>query len=196
VEVTVITPTLPERAELLRECIASVEAQTCPAKAHLIWTDTERRGCAAALNMLWPRVQTEWVAVLADDDVMYPNHLETLLAQAQVSEYEGEVGVVYSYCHVLGRPDGWNPNRPFNARRVLSGDQGIPATALIRRTLVEKLGGWRNWPNMWEDQDFWIRAVRGGARFVCVQRITWAYRFHDTNSSLAASTHPGCNEHR
>lgn len=180
--VTVLTPTLPERAEMLRECILSVQAQTVQPEAHLIWCDTERAGCAAALNKLWPRAVTEWVAVLADDDLIDPEHLQVLLAQAQVSAYAGPVDVVYSYCRVVGRKDGWTPNKPFSAWGVRQGTHPIPATALIRRSLVEKLNGWRQPPGGYEDEDFWRRALDVGARFVQVRRITWSYRWHGGNT--------------
>jgi glycosyltransferase involved in cell wall biosynthesis len=183
VDVTVITPTLPERSELLRECVASVEAQTFAPAAHLIVVDSEREGTGATLNKLWPGVKTEWVAVLADDDLIDPHHLQTLLGMASLVEYEGQAHIVYSYCRVTGRKDGWNPNRPFSAWGVRQGTHPIPATALIRRSLIERVGGWRDPEEGYEDQDFWKRALDVEARFVCVRRITWTYRFHGQNVS-------------
>lgn len=182
-EITVITPTMPHRADMLAECVASVEAQTLPAVAHLIGVDPGD-GQVPTQNRLWPQVETEWIQVLADDDLLYPDHLHRLAGRTQLAATEPpfhEPDIVYSYCAVEGRP-GWNPNVPFEESRLQ-----IPATALIRRSLVEELGGWQlPGDGNFEDHDFWHRATEAGATFACLQAITWTYRFHGDNLSWKA----------
>jgi hypothetical protein len=180
--ITVLTPSLPERGDMLAECVASIVAQTRQPEAHLIGIDYARVGVAEMLNRLWPQADSEWIAVLADDDLADPAHLRVLAAQAALTEYGGPAGVVYSYCRVTGRRDKWCPNRPFSAW-ALRQENYVPATALIRKSLIEKLGGWRQPDEGYEDWDFWKRALDAEARFVCVQRITWTYRFHGGNTS-------------
>jgi hypothetical protein len=98
-------------------------------------------------------------------------------------------GVVPSVPTVLG-PRGWIPNQEFDAD-LLRRRNYIPATTLIRRSLWEELGGWTlpGWgvgesphePEYAEDWDFWIRALDAGARFLCIARVTWIYRYHSDN---------------
>lgn len=173
--IAVLTAALPERLPLLTDCVASVNAQTLRPVQHVIGVDHERAGCAATMNRMLTSVDADWVALLADDDVFYPHHLETLACHVETAD------IVYSWCDVVGRD--WNPNRDFNPE-LLRLQNYIPSTSLIRKTLVDELGGWRvEAAHGFEDWDFWVRALDAGACFHCVREITWQYRFHGGNQS-------------
>ena len=118
----------------------------------------------------------EWIAQLADDDLMLPNHLEQLATRA-------DADIVYSYCRVEGR-GGWNPNHPFDAS-LLERENYIPATTLIRLSVCEELGWREDAANGYEDHDFWLRALGHQFSFACVQEETWIYRFHGHNLSTS-----------
>jgi hypothetical protein len=172
--VALITPSIPERAALLAECLASVAAQTRLPDEHLVGIDHHRIGVPHMLNRLAERTRCAWLAVVADDDLLDPQHLEVLLGAA------GGADVVYPFCRVSGR-DGWSPNRPFDADALRTSNY-IPATALIRRSLWEDLGGWSA-AAVHEDHELWLRALDAGATFRCVPEVTWTYRFHGANLS-------------
>jgi glycosyltransferase involved in cell wall biosynthesis len=190
-EITVLTSSLPERHEMLAEAMTSISAQTLAPVAHLIGVDHARTGHVPVLNRLVSAAASDWVARLDDDDLLDPNHLEVL------AESAGKGDVIYSWCRIQGRagitgerlpiPDlqqlHWDPNQHFDAD-LMRERNFIPATGpLIRRSLVEQLGGWRDDRpgGMWEDGDFWVRALDAGAHFHCVPQITWTYRFHGGN---------------
>lgn len=176
--IAVITPSLPTRGAMLAEAVESVRAQTLQPVAHLVGVDYERVGSAAMRNALVRATDAEWIAPLDDDDVLYPRHLEDLAGAAENAD------IIYSYCDVTGRP-GWTPNSPFDEDR-LRRENYIPVTTLIRRSLLVRLGGWRNSAdcvNGWEDADLWRRSLDMGARFVCVPEVTWCYRFSAVNKS-------------
>lgn len=173
--ISVITASLPDRAGMLAECIASVGSQTLPAGEHLIAVDHAHRGPAALRTELAQAAGGEWIAVVDDDDVLLPNHLATLAG--------ADADIVYTYCTVEGRD--WNPNQPFDPDELRRRSY-IPATALLRASLVAQLGGWRpdaECVNRWEDWDFYLRALDLGASFACIPEITWRYRFHGSNRS-------------
>lgn len=173
--ISVITASLPGRAAMLAECVASIAAQTRPPIEHLVGVDHARRGSAATRNALLSAVGGARVAVLDDDDVAYPHHLERL---AMV-----DADIVYSWCDVEGRP-GWSPNEHFDADALRSRNY-IPITTLIRVELLRDLGGWHeDAAHGWEDWDFWLRALDAGVRFACVPEVTWRYRFHGRNKSI------------
>ena len=178
--VSVLTAALPSRLAMLGDACASVRAQRHPAAEHLIGVDYDRRGSSAVRNDLLAAANGSWVAVLDDDDVLLPNHLEALIAAS------ADADVVYSFCQVTGRPDGWTPNREFDADALREGNF-IPVTALIRRSLLDELGGWRNSADClygFEDWRLWLDALDAGARFVCVPEVTWVYRFGSTNKTF------------
>ena len=173
--VALIIPSIPQRWRMLAECLASVARQTRKPTEHLVGIDHRRRGAASTLNRLAASTECAWLAVVSDDDLLDARHLEVLMAAA------ADADVVYPYCRVTGRGD-WCPNRAFAADALREANY-IPATALIRRSLWERLGGWRAVPSN-EDHDFWLRAVAAAATFKCVPEVTWTYRFHGGNRSV------------
>jgi glycosyltransferase involved in cell wall biosynthesis len=175
-DVTVITPTLPERTEFLEQCTSSVLAQTVKV-THLVGVDEKRRGPQQTRNELASGVSTEWVLPLDDDDVLDTDFVATLLDRS------ADADVVYPFTRMVGRTD-WCPNRLFNPR-MLFRRNFIPVTALIRKDLFDMLGGYRKVPL--EDWDLWQRAFLHGAKFKCVPEVLWSYRFHEGNEFQAAS---------
>ena len=166
-EVAVLTPTLPERANLLEECKASVSAQTVPC-SHLVGVDEKREGPSDIRNRLAASSHADWFLPLDDDDLLDPDYLELL------APYLDKGDVVYPWCRVEGKDD-WTPNRLFRADPLLSYNF-IPVTALVRADLWREVGGMRNEP--FEDFRFWQRCLGVGARFFCLEEVAWTYRIH------------------
>jgi len=167
--VRVITPSIPERAEMLAECCVSVNAQTVRFE-HLVMVDEEYRGCSVTVNKLAADARGRWLFRLDDDDLLRPDCLALHLAAVRGAD------VVYSPPVVEGEPEA-----PFH------GDPpGIPAVALIRRSLWVELGGYDESLIHCEDFDFFSRALEAGARFRRIPEQTWTYRFHGRNKSRDA----------
>ena len=165
-QVTVITPTLPERSQLLERCKASVLAQTEEC-AHLVAVDHERQGPVRFRNFLVrEEAETEWILPLDDDDTLDPDCVQTLLDHSEDAE------IVYPFCRMVGRTDGWVPNKLFTADALFK-QNFIPVTALIKRDLFLMLGGYQDVPL--EDWALWQWAYLHGATFRCVPETLWSY---------------------
>jgi cellulose synthase/poly-beta-1,6-N-acetylglucosamine synthase-like glycosyltransferase len=161
--ISVITPTLPEREDLLRECIASVSAAGFP---HLIAADPQHLGPAVVRNRLLDRVTTPWVVFLDDDDLLYPQY------QRIVEKHFKDADVIYTAWDLTG---GEEPKpRPFDAEILRHGNY-IPVTACVRTEAIRAVGGF---PEDWvlEDHGLWIRLLDAGYRFKYVPVIGWVYR--------------------
>ena len=172
------TPSISDRADLLREACASVTAQESgPPAFHLIAIDHEKHGPAEARNRLAQACRTGWLTFLDDDDLWGPTHLRTLWAHAST----GDCDVVYSLAHIEGRP-GWDPQQetfdPDRLRKV----NYIPLGGLIRAELFHEVGGFPTDDRLYEDHGLWLRLLAAGARFQCVPERTWTYRFGDWDS--------------
>ena len=165
--VTVITAALPERADRLLEAIESVAAQTVQPDEHLIAVDYKREGGARVYSMLASMVTSEWTAILPDDDVLYPEHIEKLLAAA------GSAEVVYSWCEATGHGPWQGYNQGFDPS-ILRVGSIVSHVAMVRTDLIQHLGGWQN--ERGYDWRFWVNALESGAEFVCVPEPTWRYR--------------------
>lgn len=173
-DVTVVTPTLAHRSEMLNDCMDSVRNQTVLPKAHIIGTDYERVGTSHMFNKLIDAATTEWVAPLCDDDILYPNYIERLIENAE------DADMIYPWCEVVGTRNGWNPNSYFDAERLFHGNY-IPATVLLRKSVWEELGGYPD--HVCEDWMMWIKMVESNKKIKCLPEILWQYRFHGKNIS-------------
>lgn len=153
---------------MLSECESSVSAQTVPVQ-HLTMLDANREGPATIRNRLAEQSDAEWLIPLDDDDLLDPDHVEI------GSLFLDNADIVYTWCRVEGL--NWSPNRLFRAKALLRANF-IPVTAFIRRSVFDEIGGYDP-EARFEDWNLWLRALRAGARFLCVPEVTWTYRKGD-----------------
>jgi len=162
-KIAVVTPSKPNRAQLLEECKASVQAQTKIVHIHSIKIDSDCKGPSTIRNEIVRELplDIDWLAFLDDDDVMLPDHLRIL------SEASEQADVVYSLCQIECN------TRPFDPQALKEANY-IPVTALVRRSIFEQVGGFSDVPL--EDWVLWKKILDAGGRFVYVPRVTWTYR--------------------
>lgn len=182
--VTILTPTIEGREELLVEAALSVRSQTEEA-AHLIYLDTEHRGPAWCRNQLLERVQSEWVGFLDDDDLLDPEHVEALMALLDNGGPHADLA--WSRCRTEFAP-GVPPVHILQPIRGTSdlvgmfrrGRNWIPVTVLARTESIRAAGGFDP-ADRYEDYELWQRMHLLGQRFVHLPRATWTYRFLGAN---------------
>lgn len=175
-DLTVVIPTIAERAPLLAEALASLEAQTLKVP-HYTCYDPERYGPANVVNRLVEQVKTKWFFRLDDDDLLDPDHFEVLSHWL-----DDDADIVFTWCRIEGGGE-LHPPEQFQVRlqdefgwEHLREQNWIPCSAAIRTSLFHDLGGFREVPE--EDWDFWQRALDHGATFSCVPTVTWTYRMN------------------
>lgn len=182
--VSILTPTIEGREKLLVEACTSVVAQT-EEVAHLVYLDTLREGPAVCRNRMLDLVQSEWVGFLDDDDLLDPEHVETLMAllddgddppdlawsrcRTEFAEGVAQVRIAQS----IRRPDYVQLLRP-GARNF------IPVTVIARTEAVRAAGGFDP-ADRYEDHALWCRMLRRGCRFAHHPHATWTYRFLGAN---------------
>jgi hypothetical protein len=181
--ITVVTPSLPERAKLLIEAIKSVQAQTLQADAHHVYLDGTRAGPARVRTLLLERVETPLVAFLDDDDLLDADHLETLSAALDARGAD----LAYSWHRTTGATAVVTPRPPTDrAMRtwMSSGRNVIPVTVLARTAAIRAAGGFQA-EDRYEDYALWCRMLEQGCKFVGVRRETWTYRFFGANRTYS-----------
>lgn len=175
--VSILTATLPERADMLAEAVASVQAQTLAPVEHLIAVDHHREGAGPVLNSLLWRAKGDWAMVLDDDDLLDPNHLEVLsaapAATVRYTRPRVEGGTFTQY------------DQPFDAG-VLEHQNIVSHNALMDAEIVRGIGGWHGL--RWFDWDLFRRLARAGADFLPIDAVTWTYRLHGANWSQGTLT--------
>jgi glycosyltransferase involved in cell wall biosynthesis len=184
--ITVAIPTLPVRGQLLRRAVQSVARQTQPAAAISIATDVSGAGAAATRQRALDAVQTEWVALLDDDDAFKEAHLELLYGHAMAvgADY------VYSWFDMIGGVDPF-PDRHRNEDFDVTDPTETTTTILVRTELAKSIGYKpldRGEANSGEDFGFTLGCVAAGAKISHLIGVkTWYYHVHHGNTSGLAT---------
>lgn len=184
--ITVIIRTR-DRQQLLNEAISSVRAASSqasivvvddgsatptvvPRDENLTLVRTSGVGRSEAMNRGVAAATTEWIAFLDDDDLFYPEHLDTLTSAAASSPsslgfYTDAVSSEYDYGtdgKLLRRNTLRTYSRDFDPIR-LHFDNYIPLNTLfLRRSDFLDVGGFDPAFDLFEDWDFLLRLTRKG----------------------------------
>jgi glycosyltransferase involved in cell wall biosynthesis len=179
-DVTVVIPTR-DRGDMLRRALASVRAQTRPPEQVIVVDDGSRedirpwiarefpgveclrqpgRGVSAARNRGIREARCEWIAFLDSDDEWMPHKIERQLSA--LSEQPA-----HALCHT---DEIW----VRNGRRVNPGKRHAktggfiferclllcvisPSSVVVRRSLLDDVGGFDETLPACEDYDLWLR---------------------------------------
>ena len=150
----------------------------------------ENRGVSAAYNRAFREAGAEFVAMCPADDLWEPNKLEL---QRAVLAAHSDVDVAFGGARYFGIEDRDYVGPPATGRlepesffRQMYDTDLVPApTAVVRRSLWEELGGFRE-DLAAEDYEFWLRALKAGAVFFHDPRVLVRLRQHGGNISSQA----------
>jgi glycosyltransferase involved in cell wall biosynthesis len=158
-------------------------------------TGTAGGGQSAARNLAIAASSCDLVALIDQDDVWYPNHIEQLLRA--VRDHRGlRLGWVYSdfddidldgrliMRDFVQRQDHENPKRDL--RRVLADGFVIqPSATLIDRLAIIEVGGFDERLSGYEDDDLFLRLFIGNYDNVWVPEPTSQWRIHESSSGAS-----------
>lgn len=177
---------------MLREAVASVRAQTRSALEHIIVDDgsysvdpiegitvvhTAPRGPGPARNVGIALASGEAIALLDDDDLWHPHHLDTVWSAMQANGAD----IVYADCVVENRRDGYDFEVvDFDGDLLMQRNFLCLHATLVRTASLRAIGGFPNEPRG-EDWSLWKRMHLAGMRFHHVPVPTVTYRFHTDN---------------
>jgi hypothetical protein len=136
-DVTIITATIPTRADLLARAVASVKAQTLQPAHHLIMEDTEKIGGAAVLDKLLKKVTTKYVAVLDDDDELLPQHIEVIYKCIT----ESDADLLYPWFRYQTSGNAGHLERYFGVPWSNDDVHQVPITWIAKTLMIKRAGG-------------------------------------------------------
>jgi glycosyltransferase involved in cell wall biosynthesis len=208
---TIVVPTFNRRDDLER-CLTAIGTQTYPNMHAVVVNDAGERvddvvarfpfarlvhleknggvieACMGGLEL----VEDGFVQFLADDDSIYPDHVERLVTAMLLSG--ADIAHANTLIRYVERVAGAIVTTGFNAAVFL--DTATPSEALIttpiaghslmwRRSVFREIGGWRPDSTL-ADQEVQMRAGKRYA-FIYVDQMTVEWRIHGENFSSKAN---------
>jgi len=141
------------------------------------------KGRTAALNAGLANTKTKWVAILDDDDIVYPWHLATLYNQTLLKPdgrmfYSNYNRTLYQTTHqnapiLLKGVEPW----PYDKDHLWVSNRIPMHSWLIASECFEKVGLFDEHQSMLEDFEFLVRLSKDYP-FIHVDRVTCEYRFY------------------
>jgi hypothetical protein len=135
-----------------------------------------------------------FVQYLDADDVLLPSTIENRVGALEASaadvaycdwiRWEGSAGGTFTDVETVARELGPRPDID-----LLTTSWWPPGALLYRRTLVDRIGPWREDLPIIQDARFALDAALAGARFVHVPSVGVRYRVHG-DTSLSRSNRP------
>lgn len=148
----------------------------------------KRNGGVASARNAGLRVATgAYVALLDQDDAWDPHKLER---QVAVLESRPEVALVHADVTYVGPDDRVLPHDPYFPanvqghcfREFFVANPVMACTALVRRSVLDEVGGFDEAIRFSDDYDLWLRIVRHHA-VAYIDEPLALYRLHDANES-------------
>jgi len=153
-------------------------------------TQHPNQGPAGGYNRAIRESGGDYVAMCPADDLWEPRKLEF---QRQTLSARPDIDVAFGGARFFGLEDRdfegpqdegvLNPQSFF--REMYRGDIVAAPTAVVRRQLFHRLGGFRE-DLAGEDYEFWMRALKSGAVFFYDPRVLVRLRWHGGNLSSGA----------
>jgi glycosyltransferase involved in cell wall biosynthesis len=150
------------------------------------------RGLAAARNTGIKMARGKYLAYLDDDDIFYPDHLETLVTFLMTSDYR----VAYtdalraiqvkkhSRCTTVERDLLYS--NEFDADRLIVANQFPVLCLMHERVCLEQAGLFDESLTTHEDWDLWIR-LSFRDKFAHIKKITCEFSWRDDGSTMSST---------
>ncbi len=163
-------------------------------RVRIIHAQAPRSGPAGARNRALTQARGRWIAIVDNDDVIHPERLEQLVAQAEADRadivaddllifYEDES--VAPHAHLRGdysRAPQWISASAYERSNRLLGRR--PALGYLKPVFRRALGArYDETLRIGEDSDLILRLLIGGARMRVYPQLTYFYRKHAASIS-------------
>ena len=167
----------------------AMERALAPFRDRIVYRVQENRGISAARNVALSVARGRYVALLDSDDTWEPDYLAV---QVAALEADPTLAVVYPNARIVGdHPhagrtymDICPSSGPVTFQAVLTQRCQVFISALIRRTAIDRVGGFDPELCSVEDFDLWLRLLAAGERMGYHERVL--VRFLKRRGSLSS----------
>jgi len=154
----------------------------------------KRGGIPSAYNFGIEQIHGEWVKFLSDDNLLFPNTIQTLLEHVQSPQY----CIIYSDYVIIddqGKEIGIHKEKDFSNYNEFVAEfwnsmQINGETTLIHKSCLNKVGEFDSQFGSMSDFDWFLRSLVYKCNFIHVPKILLKFRLHKTQvSHLEVSNH-------
>lgn len=166
-----------------------------PFLKHIRYVYQENSERSAARNRGIRESAGEYLIFLDSDDVLLPDKLTLQVAALDTSPHLAASVSGYQYIDVdgcvLGNVKPWQTNHLLSLEGLLRRGLAPPHAVLIRRSWIERLGGFDTELDVYgaEDMDLWFRLCLAGGEMAWFPKILCQYRIHNHNTSRNVRQH-------
>ena len=152
------------------------------------YVEQNNAGVAAARNAGLRLAKGEFIGLVDQDDLWYPDKLDLQVACLIRHEAVGLVHGDVIYINENGHPLPRDPHFPDNVTgrcfaRLFIGNPVMTCSALFRRSVIDQVGGFDELIRFSDDYDLWLRIAAAGFEFAYIDRPVAKYRIHAANES-------------
>jgi glycosyltransferase involved in cell wall biosynthesis len=158
------------------------------ASGRIKYVEQENQGVASARNTGIAHASGEFIALLDQDDIWFPDKLEK-----QVAFMDAHPEIALLHARVSCIDGAGNPIsckgfiyvedvRGYCVERLLSGNRIAPLTVLVRRSCLDEVGGFDGAFAPADDWHLWLR-IASRFPFGFLESIVGQYRVHESNES-------------
>lgn len=168
--------------------VAQIEALAAACRqrfVRFVFIHRENRGLTATLNQAIGLSQGSYLAIMASDDVMYPDKTAQQIAyfqtDAQAVALFGDVDVIDEHGQVIGALTAQKQEYGFE-EIICNVHCCLAPTQMYRADFIRQLGGYDESVKV-EDWELLLRISQQGGKIVNLQRKLCQYRQHGSNFS-------------
>ena len=146
-----------------------------------IHESNKRLGLAASSNAVVQKARASIIARMDADDIAHPDRLRR---QLEIVQSNPDVAVVGTLCN--GIDASGREVRPRDRWRLVRRSAYVPfphGSAMFRREVFDKVGGYDESADGGEDQELFSRMASQG-RVVTLPDVLYSYRYHSKNATL------------
>lgn len=157
----------------------------------IITISRENKGLIYSLNEGISLASGKYIARMDGDDIALPERFEK---QVEFLEHKKDVDVIGTHIYAFGNEDIEKSKKieerfnvlidEINMEKIIFDDIVIcHPSSMIRREVLDKLGGYSYKYTCAEDYDLWIRALKFGFKLSTVNEKLTRYRLHNESKS-------------
>ncbi len=146
---------------------------------------THNAGLSCARNTGGFLACSELIFFIDADNLIYPDCISTHVAALAQSD----AAFAYSILEMFENEQGLMGTETFSRGRLKKKNY-IDAMALVRRPMLDVMGGYKIIKEGWEDYDLWLRFEEAGYYGIQIPEILGRYRVHEA-SMLRTGTDEG-----